>query len=109
LQSLVTLSALLMRMEKAEERAAAWQLAQKKEQRSLLPHGIEITSMPGAVLENKWKNNRSLHVAMELFCLSFRHAVKYGPSLCPWFRQCWLVLTVLLCLAISIIPIKQLD
>lgn len=87
LQSLVTLSAPLMRMDKAEERAAIWQLAQKEEQRSLLPHGIEITSMPGATLENKWKNNRSLHVAMELFSLGFRHAVKYGPSLCPCFRQ----------------------
>lgn len=70
-----------------EERAATWQLAEKEEQRSLLTHGIEITSMPGAALENKWKNNRSLHVAMELFYLGFRHVVKNSPSLCPCFRQ----------------------
>lgn len=76
-----------MRTDKAEEKAATWQLAEKEEQRSFLPHGVEITSMPGAALENKWKNNRSLHVAMELFCLGFRHAVKYDPALCPCFRQ----------------------
>lgn len=77
----------LMRMDGAEERAAAWRLGEKEEQRSSLPHGIEITSTPGAARENKWKNNRSLHVAMELFCLDFRHAVKYDPSLCPCYRQ----------------------
>lgn len=87
LQSLVTLSAPLMRMDKAEERAATWQPAQKEKQRSLLPHGIEITSMPEAALENKWKNDRSLHVSMELFCLGFSHAINYGPYLCPCFRQ----------------------
>lgn len=77
----------LMRMDKAEERATAWQLGEKEQLRSSLPHGIEITSMPGAAHENKWKNNRSLHVAMELFCLDFRHAVTYDPSLCPCYRQ----------------------
>lgn len=76
-----------MRTDKAEEKAATWQLAEEEEQRSFLPHGVEITSIPGAALENKWKNNRSLHVAMELFCLGFRHAVKYDPALCPCFRQ----------------------
>lgn len=84
------------------------QLGEKEELRSSLPHGIESTSMPGAARENKWKNERSLHVAMELFCLDFRHAVTYDPSLCPCCRQPWLVLTALLCSAISAAPIKQL-